>query len=108
MSVFNKSYVKSKYGFSIGDVVTLVTKDPNNAVSVGTIGIVCDLDHNFVGSDVGIELDYEHPNNHNCCGCCKNRYGRYVPHECLKLVVIDFGEIDTSVNSVDELFNSIL
>lgn len=108
MSVINKSYVRNKYGFSIGDIVTMALKDPNNAVPVGAIGTVCDLDHNFVGSDVGIELDYKIASGHNCCGCCANHRGRYVPHECLKLVVIDFGEIDTSVNSIDELFNSIL
>lgn len=98
-------------GFKIGDRVSLIMKDPCGYVKVGSTGVVCDFETGGVfayGCDIGVEWDEWGVGFHDCCGSCKNGYGRYVPHEALRFIKIDFGEIDTDVSVIGALYESLI
>lgn len=86
----------------------MVEKDPTGYVAVGQIGVVCDFDNTYGMCDVGIELEYDSGGNHNCNGRCRNRRGRYVPHQNIQVVAIDLGEIDAVTGAIDALYEILV
>lgn len=99
------------FGFPIGSRVVLVHDDPCGYVEVGMTGVVCDIDEEDMFSlncKIGVRWDTYHHSYHDCCGHCDMNYGRYVPPECLELIVLDLGEIAVEANSIDSLFGTIL
>lgn len=98
------------YGFPVGTRVRMIKKDPNNHVTVGETGTVCDIVHlsEFkYHCNIGVEWDNYHHSYHSCNGKCKYGYGRYVPHICLQIQVCDLGEIDVDDFSADILFGML-
>lgn len=99
------------FGFPIGSRVVLVDDDPCGYVEVGMVGVVCDIDDRDLyayNCKIGVRWEEYRLNYHSCCGKCDANHGRYVPPECLELIVLDFGEISAETNSVDALFGTIL
>lgn len=99
------------FGFPIGSRVMLVKEDPCGYVTVGMIGVVCDIDQRDLyayNCKIGVRWEEYKTNFHNCCGKCDDRHGRYVPPECLDLVIADLGEICVESDSVNTLFNTML
>ena len=94
------------YGFSVGTRVVLLEEDPYGYVKLNSIGTVCHLigDYFSDGCDIGVEWDEEDRRFHDCNGRCKRRHGRYVPHECLGLLDLDLGEIDSREVNIFSLF----
>ena len=102
--------ILTKNGFNIGDRVRFVDDiDPDDGVVFGQEGTICTFE-SCDDENVGVRWDKEDGNYHFCDNFCEHRHGWFVPFYSIVAVneLIDLGEIDMSVNSVDELFNSIL
>ena len=99
------------FGFPIGSRVVLIKDDPCGYVEIGMIGTVCDIDeHDLYAYNCKIGVCWEEYkfNYHDCRGKCKFNHGRYVPPECLELIIDDLGEIAVETDSIDALFGTIL
>ena len=83
----------------------IAQEDPDEGVSRGQTGYVCDITSMRNKVNIGVRWDEYNGRFHTCNGSCENGYGWFVPYNMLDCIMEDMGEIMTSDCSLEVLFD---